>query len=74
MLKRAKANIHHLSKPIKTALVVGTILCLINKSFVTSNLFGISMNYLVPFLVALYSRVAYVQESRKKEGAFPPAQ
>lgn len=58
---------HHLAKPIKTSLVVGTILCLINKSFVANNLFGISMNYLVPFLVALYSRVAYVQEARKED-------
>jgi hypothetical protein len=73
MLKRAKANIHHLAKPIKTALVVGTVLCLINKSFTAGNWVGISLNYLVPFLVALYSRVAYVQESRKKEGASPPA-
>lgn len=67
MLKRARANMRHLSKPIKTSLVVGTILCLINKSFTASNLFGISMNYLVPFLVALYSRVAYVQEAKKED-------
>lgn len=67
MLKRARANMHHLAKPIKTSLVVGTILCLINKSFVSNNLFGISMNYLVPFLVALYSRVAYVQEAKKED-------
>ncbi|MBI3811743.1 MAG: hypothetical protein HY283_06020 [Nitrospirae bacterium] len=65
MLKRAKANIHHLAKPIKTSLVVGTILCLINRSFTVWNWIGISLNYLVPFLVALYSRLAYVVESNK---------
>lgn len=67
MLKKAKENIHHLSAPIKTALVVGTILCLINKSYAANNLVGISMNYLVPFLVALYSRVSYVNQTKKKD-------
>jgi len=67
MLKRAKANMHHLSKPIKTSLVVGTVLCLINKSYTAGNWIGISLNYLVPFLVALYSRVAYVVESDKRD-------
>lgn len=74
MLKRTKANTHHLAKLIKTSAVVGAVLCLINKSFAAGNLVGISLNYLVPFLVALYSRVAYVIDDKKISKTTPSHQ
>ncbi len=56
-------------KSVKVALVVGTILSLINQtpailhlSFTGEDLVRIAMNYLVPFSVSTYSRMALIKE------------
>lgn len=56
-------------KSIKVALMVGTILSLINQtdailhiSFTGEDLVRVAMNYLVPFSVATYSRMALITE------------
>ncbi len=61
------------TKPLLTALVVGSILSLINQgshifslSFTKTDLFRIFCNYLVPFLVAAYSRVSLLKELEKQ--------
>lgn len=40
-----------------TAAIVGTILCMINGSYRAGNVSGIGLNYLVPLLVSLVSRL-----------------
>ncbi len=56
-------------KSIKVALMVGTILSLINQtdailhiSFTGEDLVRVAMNYLVPFSVSAYSRMALIRE------------
>ncbi len=41
----------------KLAVIVGTVLCLINDSYFDGDILRLFLNYLVPFLVSLYSRV-----------------
>ena len=56
-------------RSVKVALVVGTILSLINQtnailhlSFTGEVLVRVAMNYLVPFSVSTYSRMAIIRE------------
>ena len=56
-------------KSVKVALVVGTILSLINQTnailhlnFTGEVLVRVVMNYLVPFSVSTYSRMAIIRE------------
>jgi hypothetical protein len=45
--------------------VVGTILCLINGTYTGGEPWRIALNYLVPFSVATYSRMALAAEQRR---------
>lgn len=58
--------VQNLVPPAKVSLVVGTILCLINRTYSTGSPLQIGLNYLVPFLVSSYSRFALLRESRSK--------
>jgi hypothetical protein len=51
--------------PLKVSLVVGTILCLINGTYTGGEPWRIALNYLVPFSVATYSRMALAAEQRR---------
>jgi hypothetical protein len=58
----------HLRGPLKVSLVVGTVLCLINGSYLSGNVGRIALNYLVPFLVSGYSRLAFASELKRLRG------
>lgn len=47
----------HLRKSAMTAIVVGTILCLVNHSYLARNLAGIALNYAVPLIVSTYAKL-----------------
>lgn len=51
-----------LAKPAKVAAVVGTVLCLINGTFASEDLFRAVLNYVVPFLVSAHSRFTFQRE------------
>lgn len=51
-----------LIKPMQVSAVVGTVLCLINHTYVSGTLLNIGLNYLVPFCVSLYSRLSFLTE------------
>lgn len=55
--------------PLKVALVVGTVLCLINGTYRDGSLARVALNYLVPFVVATYSRLSLLRSL-----ASPPAE
>jgi len=63
----------HLKGSIRTALVVGTLLtfinhttAIINLDFDYMDLLNWSLNYVVPFTVSLYSRIASERSLAKK--------
>lgn len=60
-------------RAFKVALIVGTLLALINHvdaviagSFTTKNFIQVLLSYLVPYLVSTYSAVHALQEGLKK--------
>lgn len=53
----------------KTALFVGTILCVVNDSFGAPEPHRIALNYLVPFLVASYSRWSMQRTLARADGS-----
>lgn len=53
---RRRSVVAECAASAKTALVVGTLLCVINGSFSGAEVHRVALNYLVPFLVATYSR------------------
>lgn len=55
----------HLLPPLKVSLLVGTVLCLINQSFANGDAGRVALNYLVPFLVSGYSRLAFARELKR---------
>jgi len=70
-------KLYDLKKPFLTALVVGSILSIINQgshilslSLTKTDLLRIFCNFLVPFLVATYSRASLINElNEQKENA-----
>lgn len=46
-------------RALKTAAVVGTLLCLFNNSFQSFSIGHIMVNYCVPFCVSFYSQATY---------------
>ena len=48
-------------EPAKVAAVVGTALCLVNDTYADGNARRIALNYVVPFLVSMYSRASLLR-------------
>jgi hypothetical protein len=69
-------DLRNVKRALKVSIFVGTVLSLINQyeavlsfSFTRSQLIRIGMNYVVPFLVSLYSSVASSKERNSKTAA-----
>lgn len=60
-------RLRDLAAPARTALVVGTVLCIVNETFSQGSPARIAMNYVVPFLVASYSRLSLLRGIRARE-------
>jgi hypothetical protein len=72
-ISRICLDVRNLTRCITVALIVGTILCLINQADVvfggratTSTWIKIGLSYLVPFFVANYGIVFASQRSRSR--------
>jgi thiamine transporter ThiT len=69
------------SRAVKVALVVGTLLAIINHvdavlggTFASKNLVQVILSYLVPYLVSTYSAVHALQQSLKESSRKPNRQ
>jgi hypothetical protein len=56
--------------PAKIALVVGTVLCLVNGTYTSGVPSKIALNYLVPFIVSSYSRMSLIRKLARQQ---PPS-
>ena len=66
-------NSEHIKDAVKIALVVGSVLSLINQydvildwDFQIKDVLRIAFNYLVPFSVASVSRMMYIRKEEKR--------
>lgn len=62
---RPRSILRHLGPPLVVALVVGTLLCWVNGSFANSEKGSIVLNYLIPFVVATWSRFTLLLKIQK---------